>query len=66
MKADDVARRFASSQMSPKAFDAAMSAIPGSSTHRWQKLYTEWENSSWSEAEFRRRVTEMLASPDTP
>jgi hypothetical protein len=62
MTADEATHEFIRGELTPEAWNEALAAIPGPSTHPYQKLYTEYENSDWDEAELRRRAEALLDS----
>jgi hypothetical protein len=60
MTVKEVVREFVDGRIDPETFNALLAEIPGPSTHPWQKLHTEWENSTWDVAECRRRARALL------
>jgi hypothetical protein len=60
MAVQDIVRAFAAGEMSPQSFNAAMAEIPGPEPHPWLKLYTQYENSNWTEDELRQKAKDLL------
>ncbi|MEA2442530.1 MAG: hypothetical protein QOH76_3954 [Thermoleophilaceae bacterium] len=61
MAVQDIVRAFAVGEMGPESFNAAMADIPGPDLHPWLKLYTQYQNSNWTEDELRQRAKGLLA-----